>query len=223
MEARIALMQPTQVNKITSSCEICSGPHDTQYCMENPEQAFVQKSFTFHERTGTNPQPQALGTTFEARVREYMAAHTERMERFENAISKQREEINDMMAEMCGLHRKLTTSRALEKVLIREEAKYPVTKNINSVSLTRREEEKSDKDDVTTGDGIEKTNGLDTEMPVKEAKTENGAENRIKNEPIKRDETTPIMTSQKGVSEMKRPTLKIPTPLLNKGIHHNQS
>ncbi|GJT04770.1 MAK10-like protein [Tanacetum coccineum] len=34
--------QPTQVNKITFSCEICSGPHDTQYCMENPEQAFVE-------------------------------------------------------------------------------------------------------------------------------------------------------------------------------------
>ncbi|GKC80061.1 hypothetical protein Tco_1130835 [Tanacetum coccineum] len=42
MEAHIAPMQPIQVNKITSSCEICSGPHDTQYCMENPEQAFVE-------------------------------------------------------------------------------------------------------------------------------------------------------------------------------------
>ncbi|GJY56749.1 hypothetical protein Tco_0455864 [Tanacetum coccineum] len=42
MEAHIAPMQPTQVNKITSSCEICSGPHNTQYCMENPEQAFVE-------------------------------------------------------------------------------------------------------------------------------------------------------------------------------------
>ncbi|GJT06561.1 hypothetical protein Tco_0841023 [Tanacetum coccineum] len=42
MEAHLAPMQPTQVNKITSSCEICSGPHDTQYCMENPEQAFVE-------------------------------------------------------------------------------------------------------------------------------------------------------------------------------------
>ncbi|GJV60963.1 hypothetical protein Tco_1467063 [Tanacetum coccineum] len=41
MEGYIAPMQPTQVNKITSSCEIYSGPHDTQYCMENPEQAFV--------------------------------------------------------------------------------------------------------------------------------------------------------------------------------------
>ncbi|GJR91012.1 hypothetical protein Tco_0215023 [Tanacetum coccineum] len=41
MEAHLALTQPTQVNKITTSCEICSGPHDTQYCMKNPEQAFV--------------------------------------------------------------------------------------------------------------------------------------------------------------------------------------
>nr|GEV51326.1 hypothetical protein [Tanacetum cinerariifolium] len=42
MEAHLAPMQPTQVNKITSSCEIYSGLHDTQYCMENPEQAFVE-------------------------------------------------------------------------------------------------------------------------------------------------------------------------------------
>ncbi|GKC38686.1 MAK10-like protein [Tanacetum coccineum] len=37
MEAHHASTQPTQVNKITTSCEICSGPHDTQYCMKDPE------------------------------------------------------------------------------------------------------------------------------------------------------------------------------------------
>ncbi|GJW65629.1 MAK10-like protein [Tanacetum coccineum] len=42
MEAHLALTQPTQVNKITTPCKICSGPHDTQYCMEDPEQAFVE-------------------------------------------------------------------------------------------------------------------------------------------------------------------------------------
>ncbi|GJY90166.1 MAK10-like protein [Tanacetum coccineum] len=42
MEAHLAPKQPVQVNKITSSCEICSGPHDTPYCMENPEQAYVE-------------------------------------------------------------------------------------------------------------------------------------------------------------------------------------
>ncbi|GJU57939.1 hypothetical protein Tco_1235705 [Tanacetum coccineum] len=41
MEAHLALNLPIQVNKIAFSYEIYSGPHDTQYCMENPEQAFV--------------------------------------------------------------------------------------------------------------------------------------------------------------------------------------
>ncbi|GJZ36506.1 hypothetical protein Tco_0582697 [Tanacetum coccineum] len=41
MVAYLAPKQPIQVKKITSSCKICSGPHDTQYCLENPEQAFV--------------------------------------------------------------------------------------------------------------------------------------------------------------------------------------
>ncbi|GJX53809.1 hypothetical protein Tco_0282178 [Tanacetum coccineum] len=42
MEAHLAPWQHVQVNKITSSCEICSGPHDTQYCMENHEQSFIE-------------------------------------------------------------------------------------------------------------------------------------------------------------------------------------
>ncbi|GKA83301.1 hypothetical protein Tco_0804896 [Tanacetum coccineum] len=41
MEAHLAPKPSVQVKKITSSCEICGGPHDTKYCMENPEQAFV--------------------------------------------------------------------------------------------------------------------------------------------------------------------------------------
>ncbi|GKA60693.1 hypothetical protein Tco_0760100, partial [Tanacetum coccineum] len=38
----IALPQDVLMNKITTSCEICSGPYDTQYYMEDPEQAFVE-------------------------------------------------------------------------------------------------------------------------------------------------------------------------------------
>nr|GEV50291.1 probable receptor-like protein kinase At5g59700 [Tanacetum cinerariifolium] len=38
----LAPMQPTQGNRITTPCEICSSPHDTQYCMEDPKQAFVE-------------------------------------------------------------------------------------------------------------------------------------------------------------------------------------
>ncbi|GJW05509.1 reverse transcriptase domain-containing protein [Tanacetum coccineum] len=62
-----------------------------------------------------SPQPQALGTTFEARVRDYMAAHSERIERFKNAIFKQCVEINGRMTEMFGLLKELTTNRAPKK------------------------------------------------------------------------------------------------------------
>ncbi|GJU90245.1 hypothetical protein Tco_1302668 [Tanacetum coccineum] len=41
MEAHLTPKSSVQVNKITSSCEICSGIHGTQYCMENPEQVLL--------------------------------------------------------------------------------------------------------------------------------------------------------------------------------------
>ncbi|GKF08730.1 hypothetical protein Tco_0042954 [Tanacetum coccineum] len=52
MEAYLALAQPTQVNKITTSCEICSGPHDTEYCMEDFEQAFVEYASSRTDKAG---------------------------------------------------------------------------------------------------------------------------------------------------------------------------
>nr|GEX80360.1 MAK10-like protein [Tanacetum cinerariifolium] len=52
MEAHLAPTQPTQVNRITTPCEICSGPHDTQYCMEDPEQAFVEYASSRTDETG---------------------------------------------------------------------------------------------------------------------------------------------------------------------------
>ncbi|GJT90525.1 hypothetical protein Tco_1079370 [Tanacetum coccineum] len=52
MEAHLAPTQPTQVNKVTTSCEICSGPHDTQYYMEDPEQAFVEYASISVRRSG---------------------------------------------------------------------------------------------------------------------------------------------------------------------------
>ncbi|GJZ42171.1 MAK10-like protein [Tanacetum coccineum] len=52
IEAYLAPNQPIQVNKITSLCEICSGPYDTQYCMENPEQAFVEYASSRTNKAG---------------------------------------------------------------------------------------------------------------------------------------------------------------------------
>nr|GEV24455.1 copia protein [Tanacetum cinerariifolium] len=53
MEAHLALTQPTQVNKITTLCEIHGGPHDTQYYMENPEEAFVKYASSCTDEAGS--------------------------------------------------------------------------------------------------------------------------------------------------------------------------
>ncbi|GJZ37383.1 hypothetical protein Tco_0583574, partial [Tanacetum coccineum] len=69
MEAHLPLTQPTQVNKITTSCEIYSGPHDTQYCMEDPEQAFVEYASSRTDEAGGKwytfkPEQNNLGDTY---------------------------------------------------------------------------------------------------------------------------------------------------------------
>ncbi|GKD59393.1 MAK10-like protein [Tanacetum coccineum] len=69
MEVHLAPVQPTQVNKITSSCDICSGPHDTQYCMENPEQAFVEYASSRTDEAGGKwytfkPEQNNFGDTY---------------------------------------------------------------------------------------------------------------------------------------------------------------
>nr|GEU68270.1 hypothetical protein [Tanacetum cinerariifolium] len=69
MEAHLAPTQPTQVKKITTSCEICNGTHDTQYCMENPEQAFVDYASSHTDEAGGKwytfkPEQNNLGDTY---------------------------------------------------------------------------------------------------------------------------------------------------------------
>ncbi|GKF19139.1 hypothetical protein Tco_0067777, partial [Tanacetum coccineum] len=52
MEAHLAPRQPTQVKKVTTSCEIYSSPHNTQYCMKDPEQAFVEYASSRTDEAG---------------------------------------------------------------------------------------------------------------------------------------------------------------------------
>ncbi|GKC06907.1 MAK10-like protein [Tanacetum coccineum] len=83
MEAHLAMTQPTQVNKITTSCEICSGPHDTQYCMEDPKQAFVEY---------------ASSRTDEAReglVSNFMASQDARLTKFEADFKQQQSDMTN--------------------------------------------------------------------------------------------------------------------------------
>ncbi|GKD16772.1 MAK10-like protein [Tanacetum coccineum] len=83
MEAHIAPMQPTQVKKVTTSCEIYSSPHDTQYCMEDPEQAFVEY---------------ASSRTVEAGglVSNFMASQDARLSKFEADFKQQNEMTNNI-------------------------------------------------------------------------------------------------------------------------------
>ncbi|GJV00858.1 hypothetical protein Tco_1330128 [Tanacetum coccineum] len=69
MEAHLAPKSSIQVNKIASSCEICGGLHDTQYCMENPEQAFVDYASSRTNEVGGKwytfkPEQNNLGDTY---------------------------------------------------------------------------------------------------------------------------------------------------------------
>ncbi|GJU42996.1 MAK10-like protein [Tanacetum coccineum] len=65
----ISLPQDVLMNKITTSCEICSGPYDTQYCMEDPEQAFVEYASSRIDKAGGKwytfkPEQNNLGDTY---------------------------------------------------------------------------------------------------------------------------------------------------------------
>ncbi|GJU28444.1 MAK10-like protein [Tanacetum coccineum] len=88
MEAYLASTQPTQVNKIITSCEICSGPHDTQYCMEVPEQAFVEYASSHTDEAG------------EGLVSNFMASQDARLSKFEADFKHQQSEMTNKINTM---------------------------------------------------------------------------------------------------------------------------
>ncbi|GJZ79741.1 hypothetical protein Tco_0644578 [Tanacetum coccineum] len=82
MEAHLASTQPTQVNKFTTSCEICSGPHDTQYCIEDPEQAFLEYASSCTDEAGVL-------------VSNFMASQDARLSKFEADFKQQQSEMTN--------------------------------------------------------------------------------------------------------------------------------
>ncbi|GJR24764.1 hypothetical protein Tco_0973291 [Tanacetum coccineum] len=121
-----SIYTPQAYVKAVSSNHLPRGPN------EPPRKS----SFTFRECVCPNPQPQALETSFEARVRDYMAAHTERME-----------------------------SRTSKNILMREEARHPITKNINSISLIRIEEEENKENNGQSSNSAMEPGKSDEEEP----------------------------------------------------------
>nr|GEV31862.1 zinc finger, CCHC-type [Tanacetum cinerariifolium] len=87
-------VKPTQVNKITTSCEICSGPHDTQYCMEDPEQAFVEYASSRTDEAGglvSNfmASQDAILSKFEANFKQQQSEMTNKIDTVLKAITDQ--------------------------------------------------------------------------------------------------------------------------------------
>ncbi|GJZ83571.1 hypothetical protein Tco_0648744 [Tanacetum coccineum] len=82
MEAHLAPKEPIQVNKISSLCEICSGPHNTQYCMENLEEAFVDYASSRTDEAG-------------GLVSNLMASQDARLSKFEANFKKQQSEMTN--------------------------------------------------------------------------------------------------------------------------------
>ncbi|GJT64418.1 hypothetical protein Tco_1015898 [Tanacetum coccineum] len=96
MEAHLALTQPTQVKKITSLCKICSGPHDTQYCLENPKQAFVEYASSCTDEAG------GLVSNFmafqDARLSKFEADFKQHQSKMTNTIDTVLKDIADRIA-----------------------------------------------------------------------------------------------------------------------------
>ncbi|GJS21880.1 hypothetical protein Tco_0450512 [Tanacetum coccineum] len=110
MKAHLAPTLPTQVKKITTSCEICSGPYDTRYCMEDPEQAFVEY------------------VSSQGLVSNFMASQDARLSKFEADFKQQQSE----MTKKINTVLKAITGR-MAGALPRDTVKNPKL-NINSTT-----------------------------------------------------------------------------------------
>ncbi|GJT28567.1 hypothetical protein Tco_0908842 [Tanacetum coccineum] len=86
----IALPQDVQSTSdhFTTSCKICSGPHDTQYCMEDPEQAFVEYASSRTDEVG------------EGLVSNFMASQDVRLSKFGANFKRQQGEMTNKIDTM---------------------------------------------------------------------------------------------------------------------------
>ncbi|GJV68416.1 MAK10-like protein [Tanacetum coccineum] len=139
MEAHLAPKSSVQVNKITSSCEIYSGPHDTQYCMENPKQTFVNYASS-------------------RLVANFMASQDARLSKFEADFKQQQGEmINKIDTVLKAINDRITRtlpSDMLKNPKLNVNSTSPVcllvlsqqkTPNAYPISTTSKEEGKEEK------------------------------------------------------------------------------
>ncbi|GKE51378.1 hypothetical protein Tco_1486534 [Tanacetum coccineum] len=88
MEAYLAPTQPTQVNKITTSCEICSGPHDVPTTLSIAWKIPNKPLLNTHPRV---PMKRSL----EGLVSNFMASQDARLSEFEADFKRQQGEMTN--------------------------------------------------------------------------------------------------------------------------------
>ncbi|GJV28718.1 hypothetical protein Tco_1385166 [Tanacetum coccineum] len=128
------------LNKISSSCEICSGPHDTQYCMKNPEQAFVDYASSRIDEVGGRQKvfSEKLDDTSTRDTAGDSIAHV-------NAASIDQIEKEDLQNKGIKSLSKLLSLKYLSQASIEEQNKNPSSPKrvhfINSVFILCKEDE----------------------------------------------------------------------------------
>ncbi|GJZ87185.1 hypothetical protein Tco_0658795 [Tanacetum coccineum] len=86
---------------------------------------------------------------------------------------------------MFGFLKELIASRPLEKVLVREEARHPITKHVNSISLIKMEEEKSVENNKVIDKNIVEPNKIDVVEPIEEVDGRKEVEDDPNDEPVR--------------------------------------
>ncbi|GJU17236.1 hypothetical protein Tco_1145202 [Tanacetum coccineum] len=71
------------------------------------------------------------------------------------------------MAEMLRLLKELTTSRTLERVLVREETSNPITKCVNFISLVKMEKDKCMENNEVVDKNVVESSELNAVEPIK--------------------------------------------------------
>lgn len=106
---------------------------------ESPSRENVE---TFQNYALPYSPPEKLSPEFEARMRENMATHSERLARFEEAVYKQKEDMQEKMNEMMSLMEEYANQKTPERMLLRKESVIPTTRFVNSIAIVHTDNEK---------------------------------------------------------------------------------
>ncbi|GKF30021.1 hypothetical protein Tco_0096363, partial [Tanacetum coccineum] len=95
---------------------------------------------------------------------------------------------------MFGLLKELTASRTPEMVLVREEARHPVTKYVNAISLVKIEKEKNIENNKVVDKNVLELSELNAIEPKEEVDMKKEVGGKTNDEPIRNmeEETTGV-------------------------------